>query len=348
MLGQPQIRGPESGMAQLLPLLRCPVCRATLAEAPAAVACPACSRTFEVIHGIPDLRPDPPEGGSRHGDFCLEVIRRWPDSSYRELWGLYHREEGDALQRLWDRHEAEAPERGERRWDEIARHAAAAGQCGTAEGGCATRAALDVGCGAGSALFGLAQRASLAVGLDILLTDLLLAKKRFAEAGIANVALVCASALEMPFADECFGLANATDVIEHVPDQGRLLGEVRRVLSPGGLFFFNSPNRFSLLTREPHVKLWGMGWLPRRWMEPYVRWRLGRPYRSKRLVSLRELRRLVREAFGPHHAIRAAVPGRRLARAIVRPFEALALPLLPQHNVVAWKSGEAKATGEGE
>jgi SAM-dependent methyltransferase len=196
---------------------------------------------------------------------------------------------------------------------------------------------LDIGCGAGSALFGLARRARLAVGLDILLTDLLLAKKRFAEAGTANVTLVCASALELPFADECFGLANATDVIEHVPDQGRLLGEVRRVLRPGGLFFFNSPNRFTLVTREPHVKLWGVGWLPRRWMEPYVRWRLGKPYRSKRLLGLRELRRLVCSAFGPHFAVRSLLPRGRLARALLRPAEALARPLLPQHNVVAWK-----------
>ena len=327
---------------QLLPLLRCPTCRGALTEAPAGLTCPACSRAFEVIHGIPDFRPDPPEG-PRHGDFCLEVIRRWPDSSYRDLWGLYHREEGDALQRLWDQHEAEAPQRGARRWLEILRHAAAARRSAPSEG-----AMLDVGCGAGSALFGLARHASLAVGLDILLTDLLLAKKRFAEAGITNVAFVCASALELPFADGCFRLANATDVIEHVPDQGRLLSEVRRVLRPGGLFFFNSPNRFSLLTREPHVKLWGVGWLPRRWMEPYVRWRLGRAYRSKHLLSLGELRRLARETFGPHCAIRAAVPRGRLARAIARPFEALALPLLPQHNVVAWKAGVAKGRREEE
>lgn len=326
----------------LLDLLRCPACRGALEAQPEALECPACLRRFEVIHGIPDFRPDPPEG-PRHGDFCREVIRRWPHSSYRELWGLYHREEGDALQRLWDRHEAEAPRRGARRWLEIVRHAAAARRSAPSDG-----AMLDIGCGVGSALFGLAPHASLAVGLDILLTDLLLAKKRFAEAGIANVAFVCASALELPLADECFGLANATDVIEHVPDQGRLLSEARRVLRPGGLLFFNSPNRFTLLTREPHVKLWGVGWLPRRWMEPYVRWRLGRAYRSKRLLSLRELRRLVRDAFGPHFAVRAAVPRGRLARAIARPFEALARHLLPQHNVVAWKPDEARETREEE
>jgi len=326
---EPAINSQKSEM-ELLPLLRCPTCRSALADEPPGLRCQPCGRLFEVIHGIPDFRPDPPDG-PRHGDFCLEVIRRWPHSSCRDLWGLYHREEGDALQRLWDEHEAQAPQRGARRWFEIARHAAAVGQC-------ATGAMLDVGCGAGSALFALARHAPVAVGLDIMLADLLLAKKRFAEAGIANVAFVCASALDLPFADDAFGLVNATDVVEHVADQGRLLGEVRRALRPGGLFFFNSPNRFTLLTREPHVKLWGVGWLPRRWMGPYVRWRLGRLYRSKRLLSLFELRRLVRGAFGRHFAIRAAVPRSALARALARPFEALARPLLPQHNVVAWKA----------
>ena len=141
--------------------------------------------------------------------------------------------------------------------------------------------ALDVGCGGGSALFAMAKRARLAIGLDIVMGSLLLAKKRLAEAGIDNVALVCGSALEMPLRPETIDIQNATDVVEHVPDQPKLLAESRRVMAPGGAFFLNSPNRYSLLTREPHVKLWGMGFLPRRWMERYVRWRLGKPYQGK-------------------------------------------------------------------
>lgn len=323
---------------ELFDVLRCPGCRGVLRAEGAGLLCPACRRAFEVIHGIPDLRPEPPGGEPRHGEFCLEVIRRWPESSYGELLALYERDAGDSLQELWARHDAEAAQRGERRWDEIARYARAyrvsgASGCTQGPGG----VALDIGCGRGSAVFALARRARLAVGVDILLTDLLLAKKRFAEAGIANAAFVCASALELPFADESFELANATDVIEHVPDQGRMLGEAHRVLRAGGVLFFNSPNRFSVLSREPHVKLWGVGFLPRRWMEPYVRWRVGKPYRSKRLLGLWELRRLVREAFGPHFAVRCALPRGRLARALWRPAEAVVGALLPQHNVMAWK-----------
>jgi len=323
---------------QLLSLLRCPTCRGTLAEQPPGLACSGCGRQFEVVHGIPDFRPDPPSG-PRHGDFCRQVIARWPTSTYRDLLGMFHRDHSDALQRLWDQHEAEAPARGQRRWDAIARHAAAAARP-LPHGG----AALDIGCGEGSALFGLAPHARLAIGLDILLTDLLLAKKRFTEAGLDNVAFVCGSALELPFADDAFDILNATDVIEHVPDPSRLLAEARRTMRPGGLLFFNSPNRFSLLTREPHVKLWGVGWLPRRWAERYVRWRRGTAYRGKRLLSLFELRRRLKGEFGRDFAIRSLLPRGALARAVIRPFEALAMPLLPQHNAIAWKPPEANGT----
>jgi SAM-dependent methyltransferase len=314
-----------------LDLLRCPTCRGTLGQQPGTLRCQACDRDYEVIHGIPDFRHHPPDV-PRHGDFCLRVIDLWETSTYRELWALYHDQDPGALGQLWDRHEGAAPERGERRWRQIAQAAQPLGLDLPADA-----VALDLGCGLGSALFALAPRARLAVGLDILLTDLLIARKRFIEAGIDNVALVCGSALELPFPDGSFAPLNATDAIEHMPDQRRFLAEARRVLAPGGCFFFNSPNRYSLFTREPHVWLWGVGWLPRRWQEPYVRWRLGRPYRGKRLLSAFELGRLTRGVFGRHHRIWPFLPRPGLGGALLRLVGALARPILPQHNVLAWK-----------
>ncbi|MFW6108230.1 MAG: methyltransferase domain-containing protein [bacterium] len=318
----------------LLDILRCPTCRSTLAERPGTLRCQACDRDYEVIHGIPDFRPEPPDR-PRHGDVCLRVIDLWETSTYRELWALYHDRDPSALGQLWDRHEAAAPERGERRWGQIVQAARAVGCQVTPDA-----AALDLGCGLGSALFALAPRATLAVGLDILLTDLLLAKKRFLEANIDNVALVCGSGLHLPFPDQSFAVANATDVVEHMPDQPRFLAEAERVLAAGGCFFFNSPNRYSLLSREPHVGLWGVGWLPRRWQEPYVQWRLGRPYRGKRLLSAFELRRLARGAFGDRHRIWSFLPRPGLGGAVLRLVGTLGRPILPQHNVLAWKPAD--------
>jgi SAM-dependent methyltransferase len=81
------------------------------------------------------------------------------------------------------------------------------------------------------------------------------------------------------------------DVIEHVPDAGRVIDEAGRVMRPGGHLAISTPNRFSIAA-EPHVFLWGVGWLPRRLQEPYVRFR-GRTYRGTRLLSVREMTRLL-------------------------------------------------------
>lgn len=314
-----------------LDLLRCPTCRGELAEQPGALHCGACTRDYEVVHGIPDFRPAPPDR-PRHGEFCRKIMAIWETSTYRELWALFYDREASALEALWRGHEARAPERGERRWYDLTAAAQAAGRP-VRPGG----AALDIGCGVGSALFAMAPRSSVAIGLDIMLSDLLLAKKRFLEAGFDNVAFVCGSAIELPFREGAFDVLNATDVVEHMPDQPLFLSEARRVMTPGACFFFNSPNRYSLFTREPHVWLWGVGWLPRRWQEPYVRWRLGRPYRGKRLLSSFELSRLCRGAFGRDYALWPFIPRPGLGPALLRAAGALATPILPQHNVLAWR-----------
>ena len=324
---------------ELLSLLACPACRGELAEEPEALRCRACDRLFEVIHGIPDFRPEPPDR-PRHGPMCRQIMDMWPRSTYRELWEAFNAADNPhaSLIKLWQTHEAQAPARGERRWEELCRAADAARRPVPSDG-----VALDLGCGGGSALFALARRARLAVGIDVVLTSLLLAKKRLAEAGVGNVALACGSALELPFRPASMDVLNASDVVEHLPDQPRFLAEAARVMRPGAVLFFNSPNRFSLATREPHVKLWGVGFLPRRWMEPYVRWRLGKPYQGKRLLSLFELRRMVRQAFGPSAAVWTLVPGRGLTNAVGRFLGALGRPLVPEHNVLAWRPSPGAA-----
>ena len=319
----------------ILPLLHCPTCHGDLAERPDALVCVACDRSYEVVHGIPDFRPAPPDR-PRHGPMCRMLMDRWPTSTYRELWDAFNGGEGPSeLGDLWRAHEELAPQRGHRRWQEIRRAAAAMGRPMPSDG-----VALDLGCGGGSALFALAEHSRLAVGVDVALSELLLAKKRLAEAGVDPVALACADATQLPLRTASVDIINATDVVEHVPDPERFLREARRVLRPpSGVFFFNSPNRFSLLAREPHVGLWGVGFLPRSWTEPYVRWRLGRTYQGKRLLSYFELRRLLGRTFGSARAIWTLVPGRGVANAIGRALGAIGKPLVPEHNVLAWLDG---------
>ena len=56
--------------------------------------------------------------------------------------------------------------------------------------------------------------------------------------------------------------------------------------------FLATPNRWSL-TPEPHVNVWGVGFLPRAWRERYVELVRHLPYRDISLFNWYELRRLL-------------------------------------------------------
>jgi SAM-dependent methyltransferase len=105
----------------------------------------------------------------------------------------------------------------------------------------------------------MAERFGRIVGIDVSFAHLIVARRRCREASLDNVALICATAEALPFADGTFELINATDVVEHVPQQSAFLLEGYRVLAAGGCFCFNSPNRYNIFGPEPHVNLWGVG-----------------------------------------------------------------------------------------
>ena len=52
---------------------------------------------------------------------------------------------------------------------------------------------------------------------------------------------VCASALALPFRDGSFDLVGAFDVVEHCEPEGQALGELARVLEPGGRLLLSVP-----------------------------------------------------------------------------------------------------------
>ena len=59
--------------------------------------------------------------------------------------------------------------------------------------------------------------------------------------GTGGIGGVCGSALQLPFGDEVFDVVAAFDVIEHCEPEAQVLGEVFRVLSPGGRFLVSVP-----------------------------------------------------------------------------------------------------------
>jgi ubiquinone/menaquinone biosynthesis C-methylase UbiE len=98
------------------------------------------------------------------------------------------------------------------------------------------QAILDVGCGTGQLLCRLAARfpAAELVGTDAAAG--MIEQAQTAVPADLSVRFVQAFAEELPFPDASFDLVTSTVSFHHWADQRRGLREVRRVLTPGGLF----------------------------------------------------------------------------------------------------------------
>lgn len=92
---------------------------------------------------------------------------------------------------------------------------------------------LDAGCGIGHSYELLAPRET--VGLDID-PAVLSGQSRETRAGDMRA---------LPFADASFDGVISVQALEHVPDPERALAEARRVLRPGGVALFVTPNRLT-------------------------------------------------------------------------------------------------------
>ena len=100
---------------------------------------------------------------------------------------------------------------------------------------------LDMGCGAGRHAFETVRRGCRIVALDQSLEELVDVRNTFAamiEAGELHDKVqgqpVSADALKLPFADETFDRIICSEVLEHIPDDQTAIGELARVLRPGG------------------------------------------------------------------------------------------------------------------
>ena len=94
---------------------------------------------------------------------------------------------------------------------------------------------LDVGCGTGEITARLATTFPHAsfVGIDLEESHLVRARERCAEFG-SRVRFETGDALTLPFGDATFDLVVCRHLLQAVPDAPRVLGEMQRVLRPGG------------------------------------------------------------------------------------------------------------------
>lgn len=121
---------------------------------------------------------------------------------------------------------------------------------------------LDVGSGIGGYVYELARtRPVAAVSLDK--NPLAVAIERYREVSkrgrlslrfkkqakvlyhSGNIAVVEGDIMDAPFADNSFDIIIASGVIEHVPDQRKMITECYRLLKHGGLFYLSFPPYYS-------------------------------------------------------------------------------------------------------
>lgn len=97
---------------------------------------------------------------------------------------------------------------------------------------------IDVGCGTGVFLPPLVAAVGAegsVVGVDHAPTFLAQARQRVAEAGVSdNVILREADAMALPFADDSFDAAHCERVLMHLASPADAIGEMSRVVRPGG------------------------------------------------------------------------------------------------------------------
>jgi len=128
------------------------------------------------------------------------------------------------------------------------------------------RRVLDLGCGKGRFAHALARAGADVIGLDR-------SSAMLAGGAAEGYARVLGSGRRLPLATAAFDAAIAVEVFEHLHRAAidEVLGELRRVLRPGGIVAIVDKNAVSLNARRPWLPNLAVKWIDERrgrWMYP--------------------------------------------------------------------------------
>jgi SAM-dependent methyltransferase len=285
---------------------RCPRCRGDLFLRTDQLVCADCGSQYDLIYGIPDFRLPGPAW------LDLESDREAARQLVRET---SHLPVSEVVRSVFGSRELWSEEMAAKRTDQVltAPDRLRKEIHGWLEPCVSQGVFLDLGCGPGMLLAAAAEEGYPGIGVDVSLVWLVVAH-RLIEARGGRPVLAAALAEALPLADGTLAGVVSLDVIEHVYDPAPFVREIERVMAPGGGVALSTPNRFSLAA-EPHVSIWGVGWLPRSLQKRYVKWRTGDPYEFVRLLSVAETYRLMRRnsAFRTRFQV-PPVPDEEIAR----------------------------------
>jgi SAM-dependent methyltransferase len=100
---------------------------------------------------------------------------------------------------------------------------------------------LDVGCQVGRLMLRLQRRGCVAMGVDIVQRDVASGRRNLAGAE-PRAHFLLADGGRLPFVDASFDFVTCTETLEHAADPAMMLGELVRVLRPGGRLALSVPD----------------------------------------------------------------------------------------------------------
>lgn len=132
--------------------------------------------------------------------------------------------------------------------------------------------ALDVGCGGGILAEEFAGMGFRVTGIDPSEQSLATAREHAQSMSLA-IDYQQGTGESIPFADNAYPVVYCCDVLEHVRDLSKVIGEIYRVTKPGGVFFFDTLNR-TFASKLVAIKIW-QEWKSTAFMPPRLHeWRM--------------------------------------------------------------------------
>jgi len=149
---------------------------------------------------------------------------------------------------------------------------------------------LDIGCSSGIITSLLGNHFLMAIGIDIDQEALQYAKSHSAS---SRVNFWVSDSMTLPFKADTIEVIVCNQVYEHVPDANRMMTEIYRVLKKEGFCYFSAGNKYMIM--EGHYHLPFLSWIPKRLSHIYLRMTKKGSFYYEEHLSLRGLRRLVKE-----------------------------------------------------